>query len=356
MKAKILLVHPEFYFYGGAERQIVQLANYLTDHNYFVSILTSKVVPELNRDLKEARIINVRNQKRLFQTIQAIAHKYNIINPHNHPVELFIYPKRIPTIWQCNEPPIQILSGGDINPKEKEFIKNHIVKAIVITDYDKKRFKKIYGFDPIINYPGVRYSYFNKKIKPKDPYKLKNKFVILEFGMLTFTKNQLKLVEIFNEVKKKIKNAKLVLAGYDGLPYKYDVQMKIQDLGLEDDVIITGEIKTDEEVRDLYNICDLYVAPMTDQGGWATTFEALVTGMPIVISDTTVFASLVEDNNLGHVVKIKDFANKIVNIYNNYEEEKKKTKQAAKFIRDNLTWDKFGERYAKIFDEIYEDK
>lgn len=360
MKAKILIINPEFYVYGGAERQIVYLANWLTDHNYPTTLLTSgPIVSELRRDLKETRIIAASNKKEMFGIAGAIAKKFNIINPHNHPAELMTIPHKVPIVWQCNEPPIQILEGGDIPDVEKEAVRKYVTKALVISEFEKKRFKKIYGFEPTVNYPGLTpFPKFTRGWKkPKDRFGLKDNFVLIQAGMYTFTKNQLKTVEIFAEVKKKITNAKLILIGYDKLQYKKRVDEKITKLGLSNDVITLGYLKDDREMRDLYHMADVHVAPVKKhQGGWMTHFQALMVGKPAIISSSFTARKLAKKHSLGTVADIKDFTKEIIKIHDNYERRKDAAERAGKWLSENITWDKFCENYGRAFDELWEDK
>jgi len=354
MKPKILIIQPEIYMWGGAERQIAHLANYLTDHNYATTILTMRAIPEFKHALKEARIIETGDMNKMMFTLHNIMNKFDIINPHNHPCELMIGPKRIPVVWQLNEPPIEVLRGGELQPGQKETVNKFVDKIVVITDYEKERSSKIYGRnDLIVNYPGVRYDFFEKKRKCEDKYNIKDKFVILEAGYITFTKNQVAAVEILAEVKKHIPNAVLVLAGYDKDDYKYQVESKALELRVDDSVIFTGYVETDEEMRDLYNLADVYIGPFLDQGGWATTFEAIVAGCPVIVSHKFVASNLISEHKLGIVCSIDSFAGHILALKDGGYEKRKETRGAAKWIKHNLTWDKFGERYCKVFDEVW---
>jgi len=355
MKPRVLLIHPRFFVYGGAERQIVYLCNYLTDNNYRVTIITQETVPELRENLKETRLIVIKDPNALVGTVRNLLPKFDIVNPHNHPAEFFTPPVKIPSVWQCNEPPSHILAGQPVNEIEKRLVQKYITKVMVISEFDQIRFKKLYGMDSIVNYPGVKYEYFNKKGTGKDKYKLKDSFVLIEPGYLTWTKNQLKAVELFSEVKEEIKNSKLLLAGYDKDPYSNQVKKLIKKLNLRGDVIITGYIEKDSDVRDLYYLSDILIGPFLKQGGWASTFEALVCGVPIVVSDAFPGAEVIRRHNLGVAISIDNFKKEIFRIYDNLDEEKSKAKKASKWIGNNLTWDKFGERYSKVFDELYWD-
>ncbi len=350
---RILIVNPRFFVYGGAERQAVQLANYLTEANHNVTILTEGVLPEMRRDLTETRLICTENMQNLQNTYHAIMHKYDILNPHNHPVELLHYPKHAKVVWQANEPPVDVLKGGQLDPVHKQIVQDYIDAVCVIDEFNAERFKKLYGRDAVVNYPGVRYDLFAAErpvnIRLQERFGLKDKFVILQAGYITWTKNQVKSVEILAEVKKSIPNAKLVLAGWDQDPYVNDVRSKAHELGVVDDVVVTGYLRSDEELADLYHMANVYISPIFEQGGWANSFEAVCAGLPTIVSDRQTCANLFKEHNLGKVIPIDRFAAEIESINNgifNVPPPKEN------WIRNNLNWKAYGERYMKIFDEV----
>lgn len=342
---KILITHPQFYMYGGAERQIVHLANYLTDHNQEVSIASGAFVPEILRDTKEARLLLSNNPGTL---TRMFSYKFDVLNPHNHPAELYHIPLHEKVVWQCNEPSTEVLLFGKVMEDEMSLVRQYIDKVSVIDEFNAKRFKDLYGMDAVVNYPGVRYEYFSEDIVPQDRYDLEGQFVVLQSGYLTWTKNQVATVEQFAKARETIgTNSKLILTGYDKDPYTLQVKSKIADLGLKNDVILTGYLDKDDDIRNLYNLADIFVSPLFEQGGWANALEAVSAGIPTIVSERMTCSSLFKEHELGLVSKIEDFHKGIVDAY-----QGKAWKQDKEWIRDNLTWDKFGERMLKIFEEV----
>jgi len=355
LKPSVLIVNPHFQLYGGAERQVVELANHLTDRNYKVTIFTTTAVPEFKQSLKEARMFECGTEQNLMTYCNVFAHKFDVINPHNHPSELyFSYPNKPNLIWQMNEPPGYVLEGNDLNPAERNYVSRTVKKIMVISDYDFARCRKVYGIDPVVNYPGVRYDFFNKNVKIKNTLNMKNNFVITQLGFFTWTKNQVFTVEIFAKIKKKIPEAKLVLMGYDAGDYIKKVNAKVEELGLEDDVLVRGYVGGDEDFRNIYNQTDVFVNPVLDQGGYATTFEAISAGIPTIVSDRFVASKLICDNELGWVSPLSKshIIEAIMQIYNDLDKYKSLTKEKAIWIKDNLTWKNFGEKYEQVIAEV----
>jgi glycosyltransferase involved in cell wall biosynthesis len=357
LKPSILVVNNHCDLFGGAERQISELANYLTNQNYKITIAARSMCPEFKSSLKEARIIETGGDQQLLEFCNKYQHKFDIINAHNHPVELFFsYPLKPVLVWNCNEPPGYVLEGKDLNPQERAYVQRMVKKVVVITDFDRARFKKLYGMDSTVNYPGVRYSYFSEEGKVRNTLNMKNNFVISQIGYWTWTKKQDLTIEIFAKIKKEIPSAKLVLVGYNAwatqYPYVKKVHDKIAELGLEDDVFINDYLTGDDNLRNIYRQSSVFINPTESQGGWATTFEAISAGVPTVISDDFVASNLVKEHKLGKVCsESEEYVKTILDIYSNYDKVKEETKENARWL-SKLTWEAFGKRYEKIFEEV----
>jgi len=252
-------------------------------------------------------------------------------------------------VHNCNEPPETVLRGGKLNAREIEIVKDQVDKAFVISDFDKRRFIDTYGFEPIVNYPGIRYSMFADVPNiSRDDKEIR----ILQFGYFCWTKNQIKTVEIFNEVLKSIPNAILYLVGYNKDPYFNKVKEKIAELGIVDKVRINGYNTSDKEIVNLYKSVDIFINPVLDQGGYATSFEAVSSGLPTVVSDKFVASNLCKDHNLAEVSKIEDFVSVILSIINNLDKNKEKISNNKLWIKDNLTWNNFGKKYESVISEL----
>lgn len=349
-----MIVPPEVKVFGGAERLIVELANYLTNHNYPIAIFTTFAVPEFKQKLQEARILECQTEQNLIEHINMFAHKFEIVNPHNHPAPFYFnYPLKPIKVWQCNEPPGYVLEGNSVNPVERNYIVRTCKKVVVLGSYDRYRFQKIYGITPVVNYLGIDYDFYSQDVKVKHTLNMKDNFVITQVAYFTWTKNQVKTVEIFSEVKKQIPNAKLVLVGYDVSDYTKQVEQKVAELGLEDEVYMSGFINSSEQLRNLYKQSSVFVMPILSQGGWISTFEAISSGVPTIVSEDFVGSNLIQEHGLGSVVPLQTetFIKKILEVHDNLQNEQQKTTEAARWIGQNLTWENFGKRYEEIFEE-----
>ncbi len=349
-----MIVNNHFNTFGGADHLIMELSNYLTSKNYQVTIFTTTTCQEFKNSLQETRIIECQTEQNLIQHVNLFAHKFQIINAHNYPSPLyFSYPLKPIKVWHCNEPPGYVLEGNPVQPSEQTYINRTCKKVVVLGDYDKYRFQKLYGMTPIVNYLGIDYDFYSQDIKVRHTLNMKDNFVITQISYFTWTKNQVKTVEIFSEVKKQIPNAKLVLVGYDVSDYTKKVEQKISELGLEDDVYMGGFINNPEGLRNLYKQSSIFIMPVLSQGGWISTFEAISAGVPTIVSENFVGSSLIQQHNLGSVVPLQTeaFVKEILIAHDNLKRVTDDTKEKSKWIKENLNWEKFGRKYEEIFEE-----
>jgi len=344
---KVLIINPAFYTYGGAERLIVKLANYLTEKGVESTVITQEITPEIKQEFTETRIITTDTMENMAPIVQGIIHKFDVVNPHNDPAQLLLYPRMRPSVWMCNEPPYPVLMGQELPEPQRNMVRRHIDISIVADDYNRKRFMDIYGVEPRVNPYGVDYDFFKDgdRLTAREKYGLGESFVVLQVGMMTFTKNQLKTISVFKKLKRKAPDAKLVLVGYKGGPYFKDVKRMITESGLRKDIIVTGEIPQ-EEVKDLYYAADALLAPIMSQGGWLSTFEAMATGLPIIVSPKMTAASVIVENELGAVTT--DYVDELLALYT----KRRRTTKPRKWVKKNLSWDKFCGNMLGYFKEV----
>jgi len=372
---RVLIVYPKFYIYGGAELVVVRLANYLTEKGVENAILTTAMLPEIEKDLNKTRVIihkeskipfnflGVREMLALHKGIRNNLKDFDVINIHNYPAELSFFPFRKPAVWMCNEPPEIVLR---INSKQflfsrlvkkivlkfdKFIVRRYIKNAVVADEFNAERFKKIYGLNPeIINY-GIDYGFFSYGYpeKPKEKYNLRNNFIILQVGILTPLKNQLESVKTIKKLKDKIPHLKLILAGLAEDKYKLNLEKYIKEERLENYVIFTGQINR-EEVRDLYHACDILLHPIKPQGGWLSPFEALCAKKLIIVSPEMSASDIIKKEKIGIVTD--NYVEAIMETYKNADEYVSMKERGREWVKDNLNWDTFCQRNLNVFQKI----
>jgi len=176
---RVLVVHPSFYIYGGAELLIVRLCNYLSGKGIGNSILTLSMLPEIMADLKDTDVILAKPRRcdvigqiiALRQGVMENQDDFDVINVHNFPAELSAFRCSKPVVWLCNEPYLQMalkLQGSfkykfflrALLPFESYVVGRHIRQVVVADEFNEKRFNALYGIKPEVIHYGIDCNYF----------------------------------------------------------------------------------------------------------------------------------------------------------------------------------------------------
>lgn len=109
---------------------------------------------------------------------------------------------------------------------------------------------------------------------------IEEKKVIGHIGRFCYAKNHDFLIDIFNEVLKREKNAILLLIGEGEL--EQEVREKVKELGLEEKVLFLGK---KEDAYKYYQAMDVFVLPSRYEGLPVVGVEAQACGLPCVFSE-----------------------------------------------------------------------
>jgi dTDP-glucose pyrophosphorylase len=373
---RVLIVHTQMKFFGGAELLIVELCNWLTREGIENDILalskskevenslinTNIIIPSHNIDLKPPGFKSTKdilNFIKLYrEQLRKLLKDYDVINFHNFPVTWALWPRRKPCVWMLNEPPnlwsrpeagffLKLLNKLR-NYIDREIVRSSVDIICVADEFNKERCKIRYKKNPRKIYYGVNYDFFSKGNASKAEMKWNpdKKFVVLQSGMLTEVKNQLESIEAVKKVRGKIPNILLVLAGKEDETYRGSLKEYIKRNKLEKYVLFTGNLNR-EKLRDLYKAADVGLFPVSKQGGWLTPFEMLCAGKPVIVSKDLGAASIIKRNKLGIVTE--NYAKALIEIRKNKNSYKKRAKKAALFIKKNLSWKNFAEEMIKAY-------
>lgn len=340
---KVLIVHPKVPIYGGAEKAIVRLCDYMRGHNIAHALVMPQLPNGMKADLKDTKVYGH----------MPIHGGWDIINYHNFPATLEslfgAHSSNVKEVWMLNEPP-EMFTNWKRKPVEwvnRKLVKHKIKNVIVNDKFNAGRCFDLYDVIPEVVYPGVDYEFFNQAEDHPNP----EFFTVLQVGTISRYKNQLASIEAVAGASKWIPNIRLWLMGYPTEPeYKSECLQRIEELGVK---VNWFSNKSMGDLRRLYSQADVLIHPIKPQGGWLVPFEALSAGTPIIVSDELTCSDVVRQNHLGTVAyQAADYVAALRQLSKDGEACRSEVEHAREWISHNLTWEIHGERTIRYFGRL----
>lgn len=120
----------------------------------------------------------------------------------------------------------------------------------------------------------------NGRLKIRKEFNLEKKFVVGHVGRFNQQKNHAFLIQVFNELQKKMDEARLLLVGKGEL--ESEIKELCESLNISSKVVFTG-VRND--IPDIMSAMDVFVFPSLYEGMPNTVIEAQACGLPCVVSD-----------------------------------------------------------------------
>ena len=105
-------------------------------------------------------------------------------------------------------------------------------------------------------------------------------FLIGNVGRMTRQKNQVFLVEVLFEVRKRYADTKLLICGNGTM--KSEILKRAEELGVADSLILPGQCTN---INEMLQAMDIYVMPSLYEGFGIAAVEAQCAGLPTILSD-----------------------------------------------------------------------
>lgn len=216
--------------------------------------------------------------------------------------------------------------------------------------FNKKQFYVIPNANNLMKY---QYSdYFRKKIRTK--YKIQDKLVIGHIGRFNNQKNHEFLINVFYKYLSVNKNTFLILIGSGANVEK--IKRKVNKLGIQDNVLFTGEIKN---VHEWLSALDLLLLPSKYEGFPVTLIESQNSCLPAIVSNKVSpevkITDLIYFEKISEIDSVNKWVQKIDEVnYKNRNEDKIKNLNLLK----NGGFDIIGEAnkltnlYIKLYEEM----
>lgn len=257
-------------------------------------------------------------------------------------------------------------SPGLINCQNKSVLRPDY--HIAVSEYWQKRLAAEYGVSARMIHNGLdtkRFTPAKKGVNPKKRFVSPNKLVILTIGGIEPRKNTKKLLAAFVYVRKYFaelgKQAVLVIGGgqtlFDYRDYRQEFFQMVEDydLKMEEDVINLGVLE-EEEVPLLYQAADCFAFPSAQEGWGLVALEALLTGIPTVVSDIPVFHEFLTHGQDAMFVEpdnAQQFAAAMIGTIVD-REQRRRLISGGLLTASNYSWEDTARKHEQFYYEILE--
>lgn len=188
--------------------------------------------------------------------------------------------------------------------------------------------------------------------KSKIKEKYKDRRIILYFGRLHYQKNVELLINSFQLVKQKIKNAKLIVVGTGN---QFD---KLKNMTSKNpDIDMTGFV-SDEELINYMRAADFVVFPSRGENASFTIMEAMACKLPVISSDVGN-AKKILGGNRGILLKEytkEEIADICINLINDDESRKKIGDEARDYVLKYHSWDKISKQTEDLYKQVLDNR
>lgn len=149
----------------------------------------------------------------------------------------------------------------------------------------------------------------------------------------------------------------LSIAGdYSGNSEYYDYYLRLsslaRELGIEDYINFLGKI-SDEELLRCYQDCDIYISSNHLQSWGLAVFEAMASGLPVIVSSTAGASEVLTHRENAMIVKAKS-PEKIAAILQEYIKNPSLylalSKAGRRFVEENISWERSAKNLLNVFE------
>lgn len=232
---------------------------------------------------------------------------------------------------------------------KKENLEHEFSDYIVLPSYFAKKtfIDKGYRESKLL----VNHFYANTK-KFKKTFKRDDKFRVLFCGTVEPRKGIHYLLEAFEKLK--LENAELWIIG--SLDYLKNDKLfkKFIDKFNSENIVFFDSINSNK-LADYFSQCSVLVLPSISDGFGLVVIQAMSCNLPVIVSDNTGAKDIIKDGYNGFVVETRNInliSEKIKYFYKNPKKIKDMGNNAFKTVKDNYTWDAYGNRWQKILDNL----
>ena len=229
-------------------------------------------------------------------------------------------------------------------------------EVIVNSNYMKGHVQGLFGlpFDKISVIPnGVNLNNFSgveRDYEFRRRYAMDNEKIILYVGRLVYEKGVQHLISAMPKILSHYNDSKLIIAGKGGM--LDELRAQVNAMGLSNKVYFTGYLNQ-KEVQKMYKCADVAVFPSTYEPFGIVALEAMLAGVPTVVSDVGGLNEIVEHGVNGmksYAGNPNSIADSILSLLFDPQLCMNVTKNARNKVKDEFNWQKIAQDTHYIYE------
>jgi len=362
--------------FGGAQRQVVELANNINREEFNLYICSLSDYVPLSEFLNEPNRLKIikRNKRFDFSVIVRLVSflkekKVDLIHS-------FLFDATIASrIAGKIAGSLVVGSERNTNYSFKKiellayFLTKNLTDCIIANSWSGAKFNSKMLRYPLEMYRVVYNGVNIQRFKPLDnrtQKEIKRKFGIAEnrkiigmFASFKPQKNHEFFIRAAYKIKQRYKNIVFLFVGdvlYKGMSNSYETRDKIikliNEFDLQKETIFLGNQKNVEE---LYPICDLTVLPSLYEGTPNVALESMACGVPLVATNVSDNERIIPDGKVGFIVPLNDmekFTDRVCKILENDLLRQKLSKNARQWIERQFSSQKMAENMGQVYKDL----
>jgi glycosyltransferase involved in cell wall biosynthesis len=404
---KIAMLFDDLTIRGGGQRLLLSLARELRNDGHRVTLFTpifdpSACYPELCEGLDIRAIATgkvygnevgrnwmSRNKKKVWQHFfeprllaRLVDERFDILNPHERPAHrAAVYLKRrcgTPIVWMFNDPasweinyyenasmplPVQRAKAAVLRRTEQSLVRQ--IDAVAVLSHGVQAiFHREFGVYPSVVRCGLDKDFLLSPGSREEARRLMQigpkTILVLFLAVLSPSRRVEDLLRAIKLVRSSGRDAKLVVVGSSRAAPEYlaQLQRETEVLGITPDVKFIPRSVSEEERRDLYYACDVFVWPNEAQSWGLAPLEAMVCGKPAIVSIGAGVHEVLRDGEQALLVPPRRpelLAKALARLIDHPWLRERIASQGASFVRGRFTWRELSSQMLGLFEQVLDD-
>ena len=222
-------------------------------------------------------------------------------------------------------------------------------EVIVNSNFMKNDIHRLFGlpFEKINVIPnGINLSNFTGIERDYDfrrQYAMDNEKIILYVGRLVYEKGIQHLIAAMPKILSNYHDAKLIIAGRGGM--MDELKAEARNLGLGNKVYFTGYLDS-KQVQKMYKCADVAVFPSTYEPFGIVALEAMLAGVPTVVSDVGGLNEIVNhgvDGMKSYAGNPNSIADSVTALLYDHQLAANVSKKAKQKVKEQFNWEKIAQ-------------